>query len=86
MTFWTSNICCWIFTYIQRKENCRLKYSHCGDLTVPVVWLNEQKFKWEATNVKHVGDIITSTLDDKDDVKLKIWEYFCQVNKLLSDC
>ncbi len=40
--------------------------------------------KWEA-NVKHVGNIITSTLDDKDDIELKIWKYFCQVNKLLSD-
>ncbi len=55
------------------------KYSHCGDQRVHV-----QKLKWE-TNVKHVSNIITSTLDDKDDVVLKIQEYGCQVNKLLSN-
>ncbi len=49
-----------------------------------MVCLNGQKLKWEA-NVKHVGNIITSTIDDKDDIELTIWEYFCQVNKLLSD-
>ncbi len=26
-----------------------------------------------------------STLDNKDDIELKIWKYFCQLNKLLSD-
>ncbi len=60
-----------------------LKYSHCGVLTVLVVCLNGQKLKWEA-NVKHAGNIITSTLDDNDDIELTIWEHFCQVNKLLS--
>ncbi len=49
-----------------------------------MVCLNEQKLKWEA-NVKHVGNIITSILDDKDDIELKLSEYFYQVTKLLSD-
>ncbi len=40
---------------------------------------------WSGQHIKHVGNIITSTLDDKDDIELKIREYFCQVNKLLSD-
>ncbi len=57
-------------TFYERKTVC-LKYSHCGDLTVPVVCLNGQKLKWEA-NVKLMGNIITSTLDDKDDIELKI--------------
>ncbi len=57
-------------TLNESKTVC-LKYSHCGDLTVPVVCLNGQKLKWEA-NAKHVGNIITSTLDDKDDIELKI--------------
>ncbi len=48
-----------------------------------MVCLNGQKLKWEA-NVKHVGNISIATLDDKDDIELKIREYFCQVNKLLS--
>ncbi len=69
-------------TLNESKTVC-LKCSHCGDLTVAVVRLNGQKLKWEA-NVKHVGNIITSTLDDKDNIELKIREYFCQVNKLLS--
>ncbi len=59
-----------------------LKYSHCGDQTVPVICLNGKKLKHE-TNVKHVGNIISSTLDDKDDIELKIWEHFCQINKML---
>ncbi len=44
-------------------------------------------FKWTEVeaNVKHVGNIITFTVDDKDDIELKIWDYFCQVNKLFSD-
>ncbi len=70
-------------TFNKMKTIC-LKYSHCGDLTVLVVCLNGQKLKREA-NVTHGGNISTSTLDDKDDIELKIWEYFCQVNKLLSD-
>ncbi len=70
-------------TFNDKKTVC-LKYSYCGDLTVPVVCLNGQKLKWEA-NVKHVGNIITSTLDDKDDIALKLRENFCRVNKLLSD-
>ncbi len=71
------------FTIFTSKTVC-LKYSNSDDVTVPVVCLNGQKLKREA-NVKHVGNIITSTLDDKNDIELKIWEYFCQVNKLLSD-
>ncbi len=67
----------------ERKTVC-LKYSHCGDLTVLVVCLNGQKLKWEA-NVKLMGNIITSNLDDMDDIELNIWEYFGQVNKQLSD-
>ncbi len=47
-------------TFNERKTVC-LKYSHCGDLTVPVVCLNRQKLKWEA-NVKNVGNVITSIL------------------------
>ncbi len=54
------------------------------NLTVPVACLNGQKLMWEA-NVKHVGNIITSTIADKDDIELNIQEYFCQINKLLSD-
>ncbi len=30
--------------------------------------------KWEA-NVKHVGNIITPTLDDKDDIELNIRDF-----------
>ncbi len=67
-------------TFNDRKTVC-LKYSHSGDLTVPVVCLNGQTLKWEA-NVKHVGNIIICTLDD---IELKKREYVCQVNKLLSD-
>ncbi len=57
-------------TFNERKTVC-LKYSHCGDLTVPVFCLNELMVKCEA-NVKHIGNTITSILDDKDDIKLKI--------------
>ncbi len=81
---WTSKTCriwSWIFTYIQWKKNCLPKIVI---VTVPIVCLNGQKLKWDA-NVKNVGNIITSTLDDKDDIELKIPEYLCQVNKLLSD-
>ncbi len=73
----------YLCTFNVRKTVC-LTYSHCGDLTVPVVCLNGQMLRWEA-NVMHVGNIITTTLDDKDDIELNIHEYFCQVNKLFSD-
>ncbi len=68
-------------TFNEKKSVC-IKFG--SDCQKSDTLLNGKVLNWES-KVKHVGNVLNPILRDKDDIYLKLQEFFQQVNKLLVD-